>query len=32
MKIIFFGTPLFSVPILESLDKSEHNILAVVTQ
>lgn len=32
MKIIFLGTPDFSVAVLESLIKSHHEILAVVTQ
>ena len=32
LKIIFMGTPEFSVPILESLHKSEHKILQVYTQ
>ena len=32
LKIFFMGTPEFSVPILESLHKSEHNILQVYTQ
>lgn len=32
MKIIFMGTPDFSVPTLESLIASEHEVIAVVTQ
>ena len=32
LKIIFFGTPEFSVPILDSIVKSEHNVSLVVTQ
>lgn len=32
MKIIFLGTPSLSVPVLDALYKSEHSILAVVTQ
>ena len=32
LKIIFMGTPDFSVPILEALHKSEHKILQVYTQ
>ena len=32
LKIIFMGTPEFSVPILEKLYKSEHKILQVYTQ
>lgn len=32
MKIIFLGTPDFAVVVLESLIKSHHEILAVVTQ
>ncbi|MFH1645551.1 MAG: methionyl-tRNA formyltransferase [Candidatus Omnitrophota bacterium] len=32
MKIVFFGTPEFAVPILEGLLESSHNIVAVVTQ
>ena len=31
MKIIFFGTPIFSVPTLELLFSSKHEILAVIT-
>lgn len=31
-KIIFMGTPGFSVPILEALIKSEYEVVAVVTQ
>ena len=32
LKIIFMGTPEFSVPILESIHNSKHNILEVYTQ
>ena len=32
MNIIFWGTPIFCVPILEKLLKSNHNVLAVITQ
>ena len=32
LNIIFMGTPDFAVPILESIHRSEHNILAVYTQ
>ncbi|MFA9463876.1 MAG: methionyl-tRNA formyltransferase [Velocimicrobium sp.] len=32
MRIIFMGTPDFSVPTLETLIKSEHEIIGVVTQ
>ena len=32
LKIIFMGTPDFSVPILEALHKSEHEIIQVYTQ
>lgn len=32
MKIIFMGTPDFSVPTLESLIQSRHEVIAVVTQ
>ena len=31
LKIIFMGTPKFSVPILEALDK-KYDVIAVVTQ
>src|SRR5690625_5289534 len=31
-KIVFMGTPDFSVPILEALVQSEYDIVAVVTQ
>jgi len=31
MKIVFFGTPDFAVPSLEILNKSNHEIIAVVT-
>ncbi len=32
MKVIFMGTPDFSVPSLEALIQAEHEILGVVTQ
>ncbi len=32
MKIVFWGTPKFSVPIFESIYNSDHEIIAVVTQ
>lgn len=32
MRIIFMGTPDFSVPALEALVKADHQVLAVVTQ
>lgn len=37
MKVVFFGTPEFVVPVVEALDKKyntarEHNLIAVVTQ
>lgn len=32
MRIVFMGTPDFSVPTLESLVKGGHEVLAVVTQ
>ncbi len=32
LKIIFMGTPEFAVPILKSLNESEHQILSVYTQ
>ena len=32
MKIIFLGTPDFSVPSLQALIDSHHEVLAVVTQ
>ena len=32
MKIIFWATPTFSLPILESIIKANHEILAIVTQ
>lgn len=32
MKIVFMGTPVFSVPILEALINSEHEVCLVVTQ
>ena len=31
MRIIFMGTPQFSVPLLEALINSRHNVVAVVT-
>ena len=32
MRIVFMGTPDFSVPTLESLAESGHQVVAVVTQ
>lgn len=32
MKIVFFGTPNFAIPTLQSLIDSKHTVLAVVTQ
>ena len=32
MKIVFMGTPDFAVPALEALEKSGHQVIAVVTQ
>lgn len=32
MKIVFMGTPVFAVPVLEMLVEGGHEILAVVTQ
>ncbi len=32
LNIVFMGTPNFAVPILKSINDSEHNILAVYTQ
>lgn len=32
LKLIFMGTPEFAVPILDSIKKSNHNLLAVYTQ
>lgn len=32
MKIVFFGTPDFAVPVLEEINKTNHQVLAVVTQ
>ena len=32
MNIVFWGTPNFCLPIFESIIKSKHNIVAVVTQ
>ncbi len=31
-RIVFMGTPDFSVPVLEALIKSEYEVVAVVTQ
>lgn len=31
-KIVFMGTPAFSVPILESLIEADYEVVAVVTQ
>jgi len=32
MKVIFWGTPKFSIPTLNSINQSDHDVLAVVTQ
>ena len=32
MRIIFMGTPDFSVPVLEALIEAGHQVIAVVTQ
>ena len=32
MKIVFMGTPVFSVPTLEMLSESGHTVQAVLTQ
>jgi len=32
LNIIFMGTPDFAVPILKSINESNHNILEVYTQ
>ena len=32
LKIIFMGTPEFSVPILKSIHNSKHNVIEVYTQ
>ncbi len=32
MKVIFLGTPAFSVPVLDAILKSKHEVVAVVTQ
>ena len=32
LKIVFMGTPEFSVPILKSINNSKHKILSVYTQ
>ena len=32
MNIVFMGTPLFSLPTLQKLFDSDHNVLLVVTQ
>ena len=32
MRIVFMGTPDFSVPVLEALAGSKHQVIAVVTQ
>ena len=32
LNIIFMGTPEFAVPVLKSINKSKHNLLAVYTQ
>lgn len=31
MKIVFFGTPDFTIPILEKIKSSHHNLVAIVT-
>ena len=31
-KILFMGTPIFAVPVLECLNSSKHKILEVYTQ
>ncbi|GAG67985.1 unnamed protein product, partial [marine sediment metagenome] len=31
MKLIFLGTPQFSVPFLRTINSSHHKILAVIT-
>ena len=32
MKVIFWGTPLFAVPVLETLHNSQHEVSAVISQ
>ena len=32
MRLIFMGTPEFSIPTLNALVKSQHNVLCVYTQ
>ena len=32
LKVVFFGTPAFAVPSLESLVASPHEVVAVITQ
>lgn len=32
MKVVFLGTPVFAVPVLEAICASQHTVLAVVTQ
>ena len=32
MKLVFFGTPAFAVPVLQAVHSAGHEILAVVTQ
>lgn len=32
MKVVFLGTPLFAVPVLQAIVKAGHEVLAVVTQ
>ena len=32
MRVVFMGTPAFAVPSLEALDKSDHEVVGVVTQ
>lgn len=32
MRIVFMGTPEFAVPVLDALNKSEHEVVAVISQ
>ena len=32
MKVIFFGTPIYAVPVLQALIDSKHKVVAVVSQ
>ena len=32
MKVIFFGTPEYAVPVLDAIISSHHKVVAVVTQ